>query len=335
MTDQAQRPTIHEVSRAAGVSISSVSRALNGQTRNPDIIRRVHEAVQSTGYVPSTIAQSLRSQRVGQIALAVEDIGNPAYLAMVRAIQPALRAAGLRLVLHSTDGIVGEEIDVVQNLGNGYVDGLIICPIRPDASLIEAISRSPVPIVVIGSVPGGIAVDNVRGQSTEGAALATAHLIDRGSRRIALINGPGDTVPGQARPKGYERVLRANECYDDNLVEQADAFTFEAGYEATKRLLVRGGEFDGLLGITDRLALGALHALRNAGRSVPGDVRLVGMDNSEVATTAVPTLTSVDLGAVERGRLAAELMISRLENREQSPRALAVAPAVVERESSR
>jgi LacI family transcriptional regulator len=253
----------------------------------------------------------------------------------VRAIQAALREAGLRLVLLSSVGFVSDVIVVVRSLGYRFVVGLIICPIRPDEALLDAVQTAAAPVVVIGNVPGGVAVDNVRGQSFEGAALATRHLVERGSSRVALINGPEDTMPGQGRRAGYEDVLRSLGTYDPVLVEAATDFSFESGYAAAKQLLARGAVFNGLLGITDRLALGALHALRDAGLTTPGDVRLVGMDNSEVAATSAPTLTSVDLGAIERGRLAAELMITRLADRDLPPRSLTVGPTLIERDSTR
>jgi LacI family transcriptional regulator len=334
MTEQIARPTIHEVSRVAGVSISSVSRALNGQTRNADLIRRVTEAVATVGYVPSAIAQSLRSQRVGQVALAVEDIGNPAYLAMVRAIQPVLRAADIRLVLHSTDGIVREEIEIVRSLGNRYVDGLIICPIRPNDELLAAIGEASAPIVLIGSMPSPVTVDNIHSESRQGAMLALEHLIAKGCRRIGLINGPADTVPGGPRQQAYLDVLGKYDLLDSQSIENADGFSFEDGFAAGKRLIARG-ELDAVLGTTDRLALGGLHALRDGGFSAPDDVRVVGIDDSEVAATSLPTLTSVNLGAVELGRRAAEMIVSRLLDETLAPRSVSIAPTLTERESSR
>jgi LacI family transcriptional regulator len=334
VTDQAARPTIVEVSRRAGVSISSVSRALNGRTTNADIIQRVNDAVAELGYVPSAIAQSFRKQLSGQVAFAVEDIGNPAYLAMVRSIQPVLRAAGIRLMLHSTEGIVSDEIDVVERLQTRLVDGLIICPIRPDERLLGALTNAAKPVVVIGRLPRRIPVDNVRGESRDGARLAVEHLIARGSRRIGLINGPSDTLPSQARRAGYLDALEQHGLADPALVEEADAFSFEAGQAAAGRLLDRV-DVDGLLGITDRLAFGGMHAARERGRSVPGDVRIVGIDDSELAATSIPGLTSVDLGAVERGRIAAELMIARLGDESRPPRTISIPPRLTERETTR
>jgi LacI family transcriptional regulator len=332
---KAQRPTIYEVARAAGVSISSVSRVLNGNTSNSDMIERVQAAVAEVGYIPSAVAQSLTTRQTGQIAFAMEDIGNEAYLEMVRAIQPMLREAGYRLLLHSTGADVSDEIDVLQSLGQAYVDGLILCPIRVTDRHLEALQRPPVPVVVIGSLPDGATVDNVRADSRKGACLAMKHLAEAGCRRIGFVNGPADTVPGQRRLAGYcEGLAAAGLSYDDALVAEADDFRFDAGGAATHELLKRG-DVDGILGANDQIALGAMHALRESGRRVPDDVRVIGMDDTILARTSYPTLTSVDLGSAERGGKAAELLLARLKGDRSDPAKVTIPPSLSVRESTR
>lgn len=334
MNDRASRPTITEVSRLAGVSISSVSRVLNGNTRNPDMLAKVNDAIERLGFVPSTMGQAFRGQRIGQVAFAVEDIGNPAYLAMVRAIQPVLRDAGLRLLLLSTDGIVSDEVDVIQSLQNRFVDALIICPIRQDEKLLQAIEAAATPVVVIGNMPRELPVDNVRAESEMGARLAVEHLIVKGCRRIGLINGPAGTIPSDARLRGYIGAVEAHDIADLTLIESAASFSFNDGLAAAQRLLDRTN-IDGLLGVTDRLALAGVHVLKARGFSVPGDARVVGIDNSELAETTIPGLSSVDLGATELGRLAADLAVSRLADPSLPPRRLVSSLKLVERETSR
>lgn len=334
MNDRAHRPTITEVSQLAGVSISSVSRVLNGNTSNPEMLARVNAAIEQLGFVPSTMGQAFRGQRSGQVAFAVEDIGNPAYLAMVRAIQPVLNDAGLRLLLHSTDGIVRDEVDVVQSLQNRFVDALIICPIRQDEQLLTALEQAATPVVVIGNMPRELPVDNVRAESEMGARLAVEHLIARGCCRIGLINGPTGTIPSDARLRGYLGAMEAHGIADLTLIESAQTFSFDDGLSAAQQLLSRT-PVDGLLGVTDRLALAGVHALRAAGLAVPGDARVVGIDNSELANTTIPGLSSVDLGATELGRLAAQLAISRLADPTLPPRKLVSSFKLVERETSR
>ncbi|WP_205857127.1 LacI family DNA-binding transcriptional regulator, partial [Phytoactinopolyspora endophytica] len=249
------------MAKSAGVSISSVSRALNGNTSNPEMVAKVKAAVKQVGYVPSAVAQSLKTQQTGQIAFAMEDIGNAAYLAMVREIQPRLREVGYRLLLHATGADVQDEIEVLESLAQKYVDGLILCPIRVTERHIEALRSPDVPVVVIGQLPEEAGVDNVRTDSRQGARVAVEHLHAAGARRIGFINGPADTVPGKSRHAGYQDGLQAcGIASDEDLVEFGD-FQVSAGREAAERLLERA-EPDAIFAANDLIALGAMHAIR-------------------------------------------------------------------------
>lgn len=331
-----RRPTIHEVARVAGVSISSVSRALNGNTSNADMVARVTAAVREVGYVPSVVAQSLKTRHTGQVAFAMEDIGNAAYLEMVRRIQPTLREEGYRLLLHSTGADVEDELGVLASLSQNYVDGLILCPLRVTDRHVEALRQTAVPVVVIGLLPDDVPVDNVRADSRVGARLAVEHLAEAGARRIAFIDGPLDTVPGRARYDGYKRGLAAAGLVDgdDAIVRFAD-FQFDAGRQAARELLTQHPDIDAVLGANDLIAMGVLHALRELGRDVPGDVRVVGMDDTPLAATSFPPLSSVSLGSADRGRIAAELLLRRLDGDDAPAERVTVPPSLTVRESSR
>jgi LacI family transcriptional regulator len=326
------RATIGQVAKLAGVSNSSVSRALNGQTTNTEIIRRVQEAAHELGYVPNAIARSMRSQKVGTVGFVVEDISNPAYLAMVRAIQPVLSHAGTRLVLYSTGGDENEELKAVHDLDSRLIDGLIICPIQPSGSLIEALSTVAGSVVMIGG-DGLVPFDRVRPDSPSGARLAVEHLIEHGSRRIGFMTGPPGAFPSVTALAGYRSALEEAGLFDSSLIEGAGGFQFAEGQAAMEQLLARS-TCDAVIAITDRLALGALKAISEAGLSSPGDVRVVGFDDSELAGIHTPSLTGVNLGAAEIGHQAAELLLSRLADPQLPRREVVVAAAISVRETT-
>ncbi|MEV0586416.1 LacI family DNA-binding transcriptional regulator [Nonomuraea sp. NPDC050310] len=330
----ADGPTINTIAERAGVSIASVSRVLNGLPTRPDTERKVMKAADELGYVRNAVARSLKSRRTHQIAFAMADIGNPVYLAMVRQIQPVLKAAGYRLVLHSTDAVVADEIDVLHSLGERYVDGLIMCPIRVTDDHLKMIAAARAPVVIIGLVPDGTQVDNVRADSRAGVRLAVHHLHSLGRRRIGFLNGPLDTVPGAAREAAYREALdELGLPYEESLVQIGD-FYREAGAGAARELLARSPGVDALMCANDLIALGALDVLRASGRRVPEDVAVVGMDDTDLAAASWPTLTSVSLGSAERGRAAAELLLARLEEGDRTPSVVTVEPRLVIREST-
>jgi LacI family transcriptional regulator len=324
---------VHTVADRAGVSIASASRVLNGVGGSPETIRKVREAAAAVGYVPNAIGRSLQSQRTGLIALAVEDIGNPVYVAMMRAIEAVVAESGHQLLVHATGGQVAGETALLRRLAHRYVDGMIISPIRVTDAHVEALTASPVPVVVIGQLPNDVPVDNVRTDSRTGVALAVDHLVAAGRTRIAFVNGPLDTVPGVARDAGFRAALpRHGLAVDEAMIEVGD-FQYAAGRAATERLLARVRP-DAIVCANDLIAVGALHALLVAGQRVPEDVALVGMDDTELAQMSYPQLSSVSLGSDRRGRLAARLLLDRIADATLPPRREQVPPSLVIRTSS-
>jgi LacI family transcriptional regulator len=298
------------------------------------MVERVKAVALTLGYAPNALAQSFKHQHLDQIAFAVEDIGNPAYLAMVRAIEPVLQQAGIRLLLHSTGASVHAEIELLRSLSRRYVDGLILSPIRVTDELVHELASASTPVVVVGTIPGESPVDNVRVDSKAGAALAVHHLAAQGCRRIGFLNGPVDTTPGNSRLAGYQAGLEeAGLVFDQSLLETSASFHFDEGLIAAKSLLDHQ-KVDGILGANDALAVSAIHQLGTRGLTAGRDVRVVGMDDGELASISLPRLTSVNLGAAQRGTIAAQLLLDRLRGEAGPPRLREVVPFLTVRESS-
>ncbi|MEV5594267.1 LacI family DNA-binding transcriptional regulator [Streptomyces sp. NPDC052496] len=335
-------PTVETIAARAGVSIASVSRVLNGHGARPDTVTRVERAAAELGYVANAVARSLKGGRSMQLTFAMQDIGNPAYVSMVREIQAVMKPAGYRLLLHSTDAVVADELAVLRDLADRTSDGLILCPIRVTPRHLEALARAARPVVVIGSLPDGPPhgplVDSVRADSVTGAAAAVRHLAETGRRRIAFVNGPADTVPGHHRALGYRTGLESCGIELDPTLTATTDFTVEAGAAALHGLLDARPDLDAVFCANDQLALGGSQALHSRGLSIPGDVAVVGMDDTLLARAGWPPLTSVDLGSAERGRIAAQMMLDRLREPAGAPRAPArretVMPRLIVRASS-
>lgn len=340
------RPTIAGVARAAGVSVASVSRVLNGLPATGEMVERVQRAVEELGYVPDSRARSLKVGRTFQLTLAVADVGNPVYVTMMRAVEEVVSAAGYRLVVTTTGPDVVDEVALVRGMARGYADGLVISPLRVDDDLIKSIRECEVPVVVAGNVPSSAGVDTVRANSPKGMLLAVEHLLATGRKRIAFVNGPVDTVPGGARAKGFADAMKANGLRPVAEVEAAD-FTFAAGREAGVELLsgldggvrssgaeARVGRLDAVIAANDLLAVGIMHELAARQLVVPDDVAVIGMDDSELAEQCFPPLTSVNLGSAERGRRAAELLLARIDDDTRTPRRIVVQPTLSVRKST-
>jgi LacI family transcriptional regulator len=332
MPSGASRPTLVTVARLAGVSVASASRVLSGGQATPEMGRRVREAAAQLGYVPDTTARSLRARRTNQLAFAVPDVGNPAYVDMMRGIESVTRESGYRLLIQSTGGDIAEEMSLIRSLGQRYVDGLIIVPIRITDDLLRALAVTAAPIVVVTSLPDGAPVDNVRTDSGLGVTFIIEHMLKSGRQAFAMLNGPTDTVPGAERIRGFETAIDAAGLRPV-AVASADDFTYAAGLVAARKLLTRCRP-DAMVCGNDLLAFAAIRALREQGLDVPGDVAVAGIDNTELAEMHLPSLTSVSLESAPRGRLAASMLLDRIADPNLPPRREKVPPRLVVRESA-
>ena len=327
------RVTIVDVAKRAGVSIASASRALNGLVASAETVEKVRAAAEELGYVADATARSLKLGRTRQLAYAVADIGNPVYVEMMKAVERVVAQSDYRLVI-STTGDAEATIDLVRSLGRGFVDGMIISPLRVTDELVAAIEAAPVPVVVLGRLPDGATVDTVRADSARGMELVVDHVVGEGRTSLAFINGPADTTPGRLRAEGFRRAVAAHSGVRSDELPAAD-FTIAAGYDAAMELLRRDAHgVDAIVAANDLIGIGALHAADDLGLDIPHDIVVTGIDDTELAQVSRPGLTSVDLGAAERGRVAAELLVARLAEPGRAAHSVTVAPALRVRESS-
>ena len=326
--------TIGSVAKQAGVSIASVSRVINGTATRAETERRVGAAIIDLGYQPNSAARALKVRKSEQICLSFDDFGNPAYVLMTRGVGHVLSSTKFRLILSSAFSSVEEIIKHLETMGRGFADGLIISPIYNDIRIAKLISELQIPVVLIGTLPKGLDVDNVSVDSAAGVDMAVEHLTATGRRQIALINGPISTNPGIRRKAAFEKALtnRGLTLSDDSVV-QADSFSPEAGYWAISKIrsLKR---FDAIICGNDQLAAGAMKSCFEKGIKIPSDVALIGFDDIDLASLLRPTLTSVDLRAEERGEIAANLMLDRLANPNRPSKQITVAPKLIIREST-
>lgn len=326
------RVTITQVAAYAGVSVASASRALNGRIASAETAEKVKQAAAALGYVADATAQSLKRGRTDQLAYAVADIGNPVYVEMMSSIERVVSSSGYRLVLSST-GTASSSVDVVRDLGRGYVDGMILSPLRVTDELVSALAATPVPVVVLGRLPDSSRLDTVRADSLTAMRLIVDHLVAEGHRDLAFLNGPTDTTPGALRRDGFAAAVAAHPDLVTRGVAAKD-FTIAAGYAAAHDILRGDHRPEAIVAANDLIGIGAIRAAEDLGLRVPDDIAVTGVDNTELAGVVRPGLTSVDLGADERGRVAAELLLARIADPARAAHTVTVAPSLVVRGSS-
>lgn len=307
------RATIEEVASTAGVSRSTVSRVVNGSTAvSPEALAAVRAAIDELNYVPNRAARSLASRQTHAIALIVPEdttrfFGDPFFAAIVAGITGALGGSDYLLNLLIASDDPGDKM--TSFVRNGGVDGALIVSHHTSDAFVGRIADA-VP-VVFGGRPVRrhegdyvVDVDNVAG-----AKNATQRLIDIGRTRIATISGPLTMVASEDRVQGFRAAL-ADAGLTPYAQEEGD-YSEASGAEAARRLL-DGGRPDAIFIASDLMARGALTALRSAGVRVPEDIALVGFDDSSVAVTTDPQLTTMRQPMYAQGEAMARVLLSRL-----------------------
>jgi DNA-binding LacI/PurR family transcriptional regulator len=331
--------TLDEVARVAGVSRATVSRVVNGSTKvSADVRRTVEKAIDRLGYVPNRAARSLVTRKSDSIAVVITEpasrlFNDPFFPRLVRGISAALSIRDLQLVLLMPNDEVDEQ-RTVRYLTAGHVDGVILVSLHGNDPLPDQLATRRIPSVVLGRPPRGVDIDYVDADNRDGGRRATAHLVERGRRRIATITGPRDMVAGIDRLAGYRDALAdAGIPVDDGLIATGD-FTQAGGEAAMERLLAEGPDLDAVFCASDLMAVAALGVLQAAGRRVPDDVAVVGYDDSPIATTTRPELTSVRQPIEEMGREMVHLLAGGIEQNGRVPRHIVLATELIARASS-
>ncbi|MDO5863027.1 MULTISPECIES: LacI family DNA-binding transcriptional regulator [Paenarthrobacter] len=304
----APKPTIRDVASAAGVSKSLVSLVLQGSANVSESRRRaVLEAMEQLGYRPNRLAQRLSGPRSGTVGVMLNDIRNPWFVELLEGLTASLHAAGVSPVLADsyTDNRVGRSS--VETLLEQRIDGLVVVGTTLESAAIEDASRN-IPVVLAGTrepeLPG---VDIVVNDDDAGARQATEHLLHLGHRRIAHLQGPG--IVGRLRRESFERSM-----LDAGLepVVVSGGVSEESAYAAATRLLSRPGRPTAIFAYNDIACIGALSAADDQGLAVPGDLSLVGYDNTYLAKIRHLSLTSVDNGNLAVGVEAGKFILERL-----------------------
>ena len=323
-----------DVARAADVSIASASRAINGLDNvTAEVRARVLEAATKLRYVPHWGARSLAMNRTNTIGLLLPDLHGEFFSEIIRGVDQAARARGLHLLVSGSHGDLNEAVAAVRAMG-GRVDGLLIMSPYVDSQDLAAVLPLNLPLVTIASRIGAANHSAITVDNYEGAVMATRHLIENGCRDVAHISGPEQNFEAQERKRGYIDAMRAGLPGASLRIFEGD-FNEVSGYAGAQAFLAEGTLPDGLFAGNDMMALGALLALKEAGKDVPDDVTVVGFDDIPIARFTSPPLTTLRVGVFEMGRQGLEMLTAAFEENDANvPKSVVISPELVVRESS-
>ena len=330
--------TIKDVAAAAGVAPSTVSRVLAGSNRiSPQTHEKVRAAMKELKYHPNANARSLAKKATHTIGLVMarpveQAFANPFFPEVMRGIGSALYAQGYNLILSMAATPAEERTACLRLLRHSRVDGVILTTSRIKDRLIDDLIKEEYPFVLIGRAPEQPAASWVNNDNIAVGAMATEHLMSRGHRQIALISGPPDTLVSLDRRQGYvDALTRAGLPLRPDL-EVDGGFTKEGGTRAMHELLNLSTPPTAVFCIDDAMAVGALIALKERGKS--GSVAIVGVNDDPLTALTDPPLTTVRIPVFDLGATAATVLIETLTGRVTGPRQIILPSQLVVRESS-
>ena len=317
--------TLSDVAKAAGVSLSTASRAINGskdRTVNAKLRERVLAAAAELRYAPNAAAQAIARGRSSTLSLIVHDITDPYFSSVATGVSRAARAAGWTVILGIAEHDAEQTKSLIEAARSHRSQGLVIVGgLRADDELLASLQASiddyrrstGADVAIVGQ--GVLDVAAVAPANREGSAALARALAAKGYRTYGILTGPADHLTARDRAEGFAEGLGSS---GEIVARVGGAFTRDGGYEAMAELLASGARPDVVFAVNDVMAVGALAAARDAGVSVPGDVRVAGFDDIPTLRDILPSLTTVRVPLERIGEYAVGLALGETSLDESS-----------------
>jgi len=321
VTGSRPSPRLKDVADAAGVHVSTASRALNERTAvlvNPGTLERVREAATGLGYRVNGMARALKMRRSLFIGMVIPDIANPFFPPAVRGAEDVLERRGLSLLLSSSDNDPAKARRQVTAMLEGQVDGLLLAMARREDPLVDELRGGGTPLVLMNRTVDGGGVSAVVPDDFNGSLQAVEHLYALGHRQIGFVGGPLFTSNGMRRLASFEQAVRSLGLPDGGKIE-ATAFNEASGCAAAGRLLAAYPETTAVVAGNDLLALGVIDAGAQRGLSCPRDLSVVGFNDMLLAGRLQPPLTTIRVPEYDVGVRSAELLLALVEDPSRPP----------------
>ncbi|MED4280287.1 LacI family DNA-binding transcriptional regulator [Priestia megaterium] len=327
------KPTIYDVAKEAGVSISTVSKVLNNTGSIAEKTRKkVRDTMHQLDYQPSVVASV--KKRIQTIGLLIPNIANPFMAEIARGIENHVKKFGFSLMICSTDNDLKNEIEYISILKQKYIDGIIIATGLKEDKAIKELLKADIPVALLSRDVSSLAVDAVLVDDFLGGYEATKHLISLGHKRIAMITEDIRFPTIGARFEGYKRALEeAGLPYDESLVSLNNT-SLDEGKQSTRELLHLSIPPTAIFASTEFLAIGAIQGAREFKIKVPRDLSIIGFDDTVLSTICDPPLTTIAQPIHEMSKKVVELLIQEIEDSKETKQRIVLSPKLVVRAST-
>jgi len=304
-----------DIARAAGVSITTVSRALNDRADiNKNTRKLIKDLAVSMNYQPNILAQSLVNRTTHTLGVIIPSLETTIFSTMLSGIQEVAAMAGYRVIICTSNEKHEREVANIQALMNNMIDGLLICHSIHTSTFehLRVHINKRIPIVQFYRVAVGLAVPQILAEDEAGAEAVTEYLIKKGARRIAVLFGPKELSLTQNRLKGYQKALRKHKIkFDTNILAHVD-FSEESVYHSLDKWIKEYPDLDAIISISDKSAAQIITRLKSKGINVPRKIRVVGFGNEFVGEMLEPKLTTFDTHTRIIGEEASRLIIEQI-----------------------
>ncbi|POF28252.1 LacI family DNA-binding transcriptional regulator [Roseibium marinum] len=302
--------SLKDVAKEAGVSVTTVSRFLNGKLDLPDSTKkRIESSIARLKYEPNPHARRLSRGQTDTIGLVVPDIANPFFATLVAAVEEEADSRGLAVTLYATLNRADRELAYLSRIERNHVDGLVFVTNHPDnGDLAELINRTGKVVVVDEDVPLAT-VPKLFCDNENGGFLVGRHLAEFGHHRVLYIGGPEEMISTQRRYKGLERALQQTHGDRATIDRYIGAYTIEFGREAARRFIAENLPATAIFAASDEIAIGLIEVFRESGISIPADVSVIGFDDVGPLHLFGPPLTAIRQPVRKLGQRALFLLM--------------------------
>ncbi|MGZ8882219.1 MAG: LacI family DNA-binding transcriptional regulator [Nitrososphaeraceae archaeon] len=306
---------IKVIAEKAGVSTATVSRVLSGFPGvREKTKKKVMKITSELNYEVDGIARSLRQKKTFKIGVIVGNVLSQFYTVLAKSIEDIANKYGYSVILCNGDDDPEKELNYLKVLRSSRVDGIIIVPTGKNVGYINNLLQSNIKIVLVDRLIEGVDCDAVLVDNEKGAYTAVKYLIDKGYKKIAIIDGLIDTTTGKERLKGYLRALNENNIpRNDDFIKIKD-FKKRSGIVFANELLENKNKPEAIFVANLELTLGAILSIKSLGLKIPDDIAVIGFDDSDWAQILEPPLTTISQPVYDLGTTAAEMLIKNIEN---------------------
>lgn len=310
-----RRVSLKDLAKQLGVSTATVSRALRGSHEvGKDVREKVQALAKALNYRPNPFAQSLRSEAPKVIGVVLPDLVTHYYSAVLDGIEDYASKEGYSVIAMNSREDHEREMLAVDNFIGLHVEGIIACLSQDtvDYSHFEEIHRMGIPLVFFARTCLPELFSSVVANGAEAAELATRHLIETGSRRIAFIGGPNHLDMVKRRKHGYLEALKAFGIPIDRSIVVCEKISFDAAHETTMRMLRSDCPPDAILAFNDVVTYAAFDAIKSLGLRIPQDVAIIGFTDTDASTLVTPRMSTIEDQSHRTGEKACELLMRNI-----------------------